>query len=201
MGNELISCLKDWGINKIFCVTVDNASSNDVALLRLKSCFEEKKNGLVLGGEMLHMRCCAHILNLIDCDGLKEISHAISAIRNVVRFVRSSPERLKRFKESYKEENIESRALLCLYVTSRWNSTYSMLQAATKFKKSFVVLERDGNYTNYFNEDMSDGRNINGLPTHVDWDRAEVFVRFLRTFYEMTLKFSGSKYVTSNSFF
>ncbi|XP_022889222.1 zinc finger BED domain-containing protein RICESLEEPER 2-like [Olea europaea var. sylvestris] len=135
VGKELISCLKDWGINKIFCVTVDNASSNDVALLRLKSCFEEKKDGLVLGGKMLHMRCCAHILNPIVCDGLKEISHAISAIRNAVRFVRSSPERLNRFKESCKEANIESRALLCLDITTRWNSTYLMLQAATNGSK------------------------------------------------------------------
>ncbi|XP_022863034.1 zinc finger BED domain-containing protein RICESLEEPER 2-like [Olea europaea var. sylvestris] len=182
VGKELIFCLKDKGINKIFCVTVDNASSNDVALLRLKSYFEEKKDGLVPGGEMLHMRCCDHILNLI-------------------RFVRSSPKRLKRFKESCKEANIESQALLCLDVTTRWNSTYLMLQAATKFKKTFVGLESDGNYTNYFNDERSDGRNINGPPTHVEWDQVEVFVRFLKTFYKMTLKSSGSKYVTSNSFF
>lgn len=76
-----------------------------------------------------------------------------------------------------------------------------MLQVATRFKKAFVGLESNGNYTNYFNEDRSDGRNINRPPTHVDWDRAEVFVRFLRTSYEMTSKFNGPKYVTSNSFF
>lgn len=50
VGNDLIFCMKDWGINKIFCLTVDNASSNDIALLRLKSYFEDKKNSLVLGG-------------------------------------------------------------------------------------------------------------------------------------------------------
>ncbi|CAA2954378.1 zinc finger BED domain-containing RICESLEEPER 2-like [Olea europaea subsp. europaea] len=124
VAKELIYCLHDWGIKKIFCVTVGNASSNDVAISKLKESFQETKHGLILDGEMLHMRCCAHILNLIVCDGLKEISSSISSIRNVVRFTRSSPARLKRFRESCKEVNIESRALLCLDVTTRWNSTY-----------------------------------------------------------------------------
>ena len=86
LGKELIACLHDWGIDKVFCVMVDNASSNDVALKKLKSDLQEKKRGLVLDGEMFHMRCSAHILNLVVCDGLKEISHAISCIQNVVRY-------------------------------------------------------------------------------------------------------------------
>ncbi|XP_022899313.1 zinc finger BED domain-containing protein RICESLEEPER 2-like [Olea europaea var. sylvestris] len=81
------------------------------------------------------------------------------------------------------------------------NSTYMMLQAAIKFKKAFDVLESDANYTKYFDEERSNGKNIDGPPTHVDWDQAEAFVGFLKTFYDMTLKISGSLYVTSNTFF
>ncbi|XP_062100449.1 zinc finger BED domain-containing protein RICESLEEPER 2-like [Humulus lupulus] len=87
------------------------------------------------------MRCYAHILNLVVSDGLKEMSYAISSIRNAVRYVRSSPARLKRFKEACKDVNVESKALLCLDVVTRWNSTYMMLEAALKFKKAFRNLE------------------------------------------------------------
>ena len=99
------------------------------------------------------MRCCAHILNLVVCDGLKEISHAISCIQNAVRYLRSSTALLKRFKVSCKEANIESRALLCLDVSTRWNSTFLMLEAALKFKKAFEILDGDANYTKYFEEE------------------------------------------------
>ncbi|XP_024027024.1 zinc finger BED domain-containing protein RICESLEEPER 2-like [Morus notabilis] len=34
-----------------------------------------------------------------------------------------------------------------------------------------------------------------------DWANTKVFVQFLKTFYEVTLKFSASKHVTSNTFF
>nr|KYP36927.1 Putative AC9 transposase [Cajanus cajan] len=44
-----------------------------------------------LKGEYLHVRCCAHILNLVVNNGLKDLHVSINKIRNVVRFVRVSP--------------------------------------------------------------------------------------------------------------
>ncbi|XP_060959777.1 zinc finger BED domain-containing protein RICESLEEPER 2-like [Cannabis sativa] len=144
---------------------------------------------------MFHMRCSAHILNLIVSDGLKELNEAISSIRNAVRYVRSSPARLKRFKESCTDVNIESKALLCLDVVTRWNSTYMMLEAAIKFKKAFDNLEGDANYTRYFDEER-----MTGPPSNLDWEKAGIFVNFLKRFYDLTNRFSGSLYVTSNLF-
>ncbi|XP_062074830.1 zinc finger BED domain-containing protein DAYSLEEPER-like [Humulus lupulus] len=178
-----------------FAVTVDNASSNDIALRKLKRHLLDKDNTIPLNGKMFHMRCSAHILNLIVTDGLKELNDAISIIQNVVRYVRSSPARLKRCKESCKDANIESKALLCLDVVTRWNSTYLMLESAIKFKKAFENLEEDANYTKYFDEEIMDGP-----PTNLDWEKAVVFVDFLRRFYDLANRFSGSLYVTSNLF-
>ena len=40
-----------------------------------------------------------------------------------------------------------------------------------------------------------------GPPNEDDWKNAEVFVKFLETFYEVTLKLSGTEYVTANKYF
>ncbi|KAM6545744.1 hypothetical protein CsatB_026480 [Cannabis sativa] len=194
---ELVNCFKDWGGLKLFSVTVDNASSNDVAIDKLRKKYEKKKDVMVLNGKMLHMRCVCHIINLIVGDGLKDVHTSISSIRNAVRYVRSSPARLQKFKEYVAEENIESKSLLCLDVQTRWNSTYLMLEAALKFQKSFERLEDDESYSNYFSDGFNEKR-IDGPPSDDDWANAKVFVRFLNTFYTLTLKFSGSLYSTSN---
>ena len=43
---------------------MDNASSNDVAIDYVKKKTKERDSS-ILGPEFMHMRCCAHILNLI----------------------------------------------------------------------------------------------------------------------------------------
>nr|XP_009770684.1 PREDICTED: zinc finger BED domain-containing protein RICESLEEPER 3-like [Nicotiana sylvestris] len=35
MANSIVNCLKEWGLQKIFTITVDNASSNDVTVKEL----------------------------------------------------------------------------------------------------------------------------------------------------------------------
>ena len=92
------------------------------------------------------MRCVCNIINLIVSDGLQELDSSISAIRNAVRYVRSSPARLRRFKECVRDEEVESTALLSLDVPTRRNSTYLMLEAAIKFQKAFERLDGDLNY-------------------------------------------------------
>ncbi|KAL5546281.1 hypothetical protein UlMin_005968 [Ulmus minor] len=160
------------GITKVFAITVDNASSNSVALVKVKECLQEKRHGIVLNGEMFHMRCYAYIVNLNVCDGLKEMGDSIASIRNAVRNVRSSLARLKQFKEASTEDNIASKALLCLDVITRWNSKYMMLEATLKFKKAFKNLEADANYTKYFDEEKVNGLIIDDPPRNLDWDQA-----------------------------
>ena len=174
-------------------MTMDNAVANDSAIEKLKRKLNEKNGTLVLEGEVLHNRCVCHITNLIVGDGLKELLPSIASIRNAVRYVRSSLARLKRFKEVIEYEQIESNALLCMDVPTRWNSTYLMLEAALKFKKAFEKLEDDLYYRSHF----LDAR-IDGPPNDSDWMNASIFVRFLKTFYDLTLKVSGTLYATSN---
>ncbi|KAK0608342.1 hypothetical protein LWI29_029252 [Acer saccharum] len=67
--------------------------------------------------------------------------------------------------------------------------------------KAFERMEDDDElYNSYFNESDS-GRKREGPPNMVHWNKAKKFVRFLKTFYEVTLKFSATLSVTSNLYF
>ncbi|KAI3407920.1 uncharacterized protein J3R85_020645 [Psidium guajava] len=191
IGKAVEKCLTSWEIQKVFSMTMDNASSNDLGIQYLK-----KKliswNSLVLRGELLHMRCCAHILSLIAREGLKDIDDSVVRIRSAVQYVRSSPARLERFKSCIEQENIESKSLVYLDVETRWNSTYMMLEAALKLQKAFGLLEiQDGKFV----KELSKAK---GLPTNDDWEYARQFLPFLKLFFDTTLTISGSSYVTSN---
>ena len=87
----------------VITITVDNAKSNNVALNYLKKKLE-MKDGCMLGGRFLHMRCVAHILNLIVQEGLKGIHNSIIKVRTVVQYVKLSPKKMDRFKEAVKDE-------------------------------------------------------------------------------------------------
>lgn len=81
IGNSLEKLLKDWGIRNLCMVIVDNASSNNVALSYLVRRLNDWNCTNILKGEFMHLRCCAHILNLIMSDGLNKTDISIARIR------------------------------------------------------------------------------------------------------------------------
>ncbi|KAF2314886.1 hypothetical protein GH714_037065 [Hevea brasiliensis] len=98
IGRAIETCLLEWGLDKIFTITVDNASSNDIAISYLKKKLANW-GVTVSNSDYLHMRCMAHIVNLVVMDGLKDVGESVLKVRNAVRYIRSSPARLKKFKE------------------------------------------------------------------------------------------------------
>ncbi|RYQ94692.1 hypothetical protein Ahy_B08g089633 isoform B [Arachis hypogaea] len=143
----------------------------------------------------MHMRCCAHILNLIVGDGMKEIDSSITKIRIACKVFRSSSVRMQAFKKCVQEANITSKASVVLDVPTRWNSTYLMLEAAEKFESAFSRLSYQDSF--YLLALESEGGPLDAN----DWKRARVFVKFLKIFYDTTLTFSDSLNVTCNNFF
>ena len=91
-------CLCDWWIDKVFTITVDNATSNDVAISYLKKELNNLRT-CIQKGKFIHLRCITHILNLIVSDGLKEMNELVARVRGAVRYVRQSPARLAKFKK------------------------------------------------------------------------------------------------------
>ncbi|KAL4566910.1 hypothetical protein LXL04_031036 [Taraxacum kok-saghyz] len=201
IGKATESCLKEWGIENVFTITVDNASSNNVAISHIKKRLQIWKTA-VCNGEFLHMRCSAHILNLVVGDGLKELNDSIAVVRNAVRYIRASPARLGSFQNCVKSTCKEGKAIISLDVATRWNSTFLMLDRAIKYSDAFKLLEEDDeHYVKYFSDEDRNGRSLTGPPDSKDWDNCAIFCKFLKIFYEATLKFSASKFVTANSYF
>ncbi|KAL4291279.1 hypothetical protein GQ457_14G015580 [Hibiscus cannabinus] len=193
IGRAIEKCLLEWGLKRILTVTVDNASSNDLAVKYLKQ-IVNLWDGSVLDAQFLHMRCAAHILNLVVKDGLKDVDNSVMKVRAAVKYVRSSPARLQKFRSCIEEENINNKSLVCLDIETRCNSTYCMLKSALVFIKAFKNMKTKCiPYTKEL-------RKVGGPPDDEDWDKVTAFLPFLEIFYEATLSFSGSRYVTGNNF-
>ncbi|KAL0403928.1 UNVERIFIED_CONTAM: hypothetical protein Sradi_2033600 [Sesamum radiatum] len=157
----------------VFSITVDNASSNDGAIAYLKKKFDNWGQN-ILGGRYVHMRCMAHIVNLVVQDGLKgkDEHEAISRIRGAIRYIRNSPARYKKFQECVEFEKLETKKFLSLDVPTRWNSTYLMLETAISLKRAFDAYEDvDLAYKNDLLRQPFDG-----IPTDYDWERAKVLM-------------------------
>ncbi|KAL4581977.1 hypothetical protein LXL04_006513 [Taraxacum kok-saghyz] len=193
IGELIEKCLLDWGIDKLLAITVDNASSNDTAVAYMKKRLEQWGTD-ILKAKHLHMRCIAHIINLVVTDGLKEGSDSIDRVRASVKYIRNSPSRLAKFKSCIEFEKIQSKCSLTLDVCTRWNSTYLMLSSALKLRRAFVRFESEDPQFKFELQPV-------GVPDEEDWKKVDILVTFFKTFYDLTQRISGSRYVTSNTLF
>ena len=115
IAKALENSLLEWELKIIFTMTFDNASSNDSAMTFFK------KKLLTLGLSIIkvkyvHSRCVYRILSLVVNKGLKELSTSIKRVREVVRYIRNSPSRLRKFKEYSNLLGIESKYSLSFNV-------------------------------------------------------------------------------------
>ncbi|KAG8500805.1 hypothetical protein CXB51_002990 [Gossypium anomalum] len=137
IADELVLCLSQWGINKkIFSITLDNASYNDVMVSCLKNRFRANR-AILCDGVFFQVRCCAHILNLIvkDKDGLELADDVVGKIRNGIKYIKKSRIRRKRFYDvTDKSFHLNVTKKLCQDVCVRWNSTYLMLESSLYYK-------------------------------------------------------------------
>ncbi|GJX37006.1 zinc finger BED domain-containing protein RICESLEEPER 2-like protein [Tanacetum coccineum] len=195
IGNLVYRCLQEWGITRVFTVTVDNASSNDGAIKKLRTFL--KGPNAILDCKYTHLRCCAHIINLVVRDGLEEQHSSICKIRRAVKYLRSSSGRQESFENGVEFEKVDCKRKPCLDVDTRWNSTFLMLETAVKFEKVFDRLElTEHDYTSYFFNEPEDGeegtrmmpktkkkkKNVVGVPNEDDWSNARSCLNACRYF-------------------
>ena len=184
--DALHKCLQSWDLDRrVSTVTLDNCSANDNMIGLMETRLGAAN--MLLKGKWLHMRCCAHILNLIVKDGMAVIGTAVAHIRESVAYWIATPKRYEKFEKTALDENVELDKKLHLDCETRWNSTYIMLSIAIPYRKVFERLgELDRSYD---------------CPAADDWTFATNVCEKLGLFYELTELFSGTKYVTANLFF
>jgi hypothetical protein len=167
-------------------VTLDNCSTND----NLIGAMQDKLplSFLMLGGKLLHMRCAAHIINLIVKDGMSIMDEGIQRVRDSVGFWCATPKRHERFERTAAQVNIKYEKRIALDCKTRWNSTYLMLSTALQYITVFDHLASKEKLCASFK------------PTPDDWVFARELCARLKMFYDATEILSDTNYVTANHF-
>ncbi|KAG0487304.1 hypothetical protein HPP92_009399 [Vanilla planifolia] len=188
LAEKIFGLLIDWGIEKkVSTITSNSALINADPVKDLRSKLNASR-GLFCGGEYFHIPCCAHIINVIVQDGLKEIDEALHKIRESIKFVKGSKAREQKFLECVTQSSLDVKKGLRQDVSTVWSSTLIMLHHALYYRQAFMQLE------------ISDS-SYNGCPSKIEWDNLEKISKLLSVFYDITLVFCTSKYPTANVFF
>jgi hypothetical protein len=191
IAERVDSVVTEYGLNdKVFSVTLDNASSNASAMSKLIPKFIgylgpdpdplDKLHGL------LHQRCACHIINLIVKSGLKRIKVYHEAFRTAISYLNSSNQRIAEFRNFCLVKGVRPRKF-CLDMDVRWNSTYLMLKHLLPYRETFCT-----------SIGASYGL-VNGehLLSEGHWVVAAKILKFLQMLYESTVALSGVYYPTS----
>ena len=123
---------------------------------------------LPCGGEFFHVRCGAHVLNLIVKEGLKLIDVGISKVKDLVKYVTSSESRKLKFEEIALGFGIDYARGLWLDDPVRWNSAYKMLERALPCRAIFASMRWIKSSPSSFTD----------LPTKEDWSKIRKYVIF-----------------------
>ncbi|KAM0061690.1 putative ribonuclease H-like superfamily, hAT-like transposase, RNase-H [Helianthus debilis subsp. tardiflorus] len=189
IGRAVENCLHDWEICNVLAISAGNASSYDAAVSYLGS----RLANTVLDGKFLRRKCLVELTNTMVKGVLKDYDKQISRVRAMVRCVKQSPDRIKKFKQRARECGIVFKSLFTLDCPSRWTSSFEMLYMAEKFETVFKWLEKED--PSYINE-LS---NTYGVPVYVNWEKVRTVIYFLHVFFLSYKKIAGS-HVTSNLF-
>jgi hypothetical protein len=99
------------------------------------------KSILSVGGELFHVRCGAHILNIIVQEGFEALRDVIRNIRETVKYIRNSQLRIERFEKVCKHVRAPQTKLF-YDISTRLNSTFLMLVNYLKFREAFSRLPK-----------------------------------------------------------
>ncbi len=126
IANLLLQCFDEFGITShVLTITLDNASNNGNAMAHLK---RKCAHQLIFRGRFLHVRCLAHIFNLVTQAVLSLLKPLLKKLRFLVKHTRT-PQQFAVFKQFIAQFNKErlGKALPKIDVANRWNSTCDLL--------------------------------------------------------------------------
>jgi hypothetical protein len=184
IADRVAYVLGEYGVlEKVFAVTLDNASSNVVAMRMLRPILS-KYLGLEVPVEdprhpesavttmFLHQRCACHIINLIVKEALDYLKPLIEVFRTAISFLNSSNQRITAYKNFCIASTVRPRKFQ-LDMDVRWNSTYLMLKTLIPHKVPF---------TTFIHANYPRGEEGELLFTEEHWAVAEKVFKFLELF-------------------
>ena len=182
IAERVIAVAEEYGItDKVFSITLDNASANSKAMITLTPALSG-----YIGDLFLHQRCACHIINLIVKAGLDKFKPMLNDIRAAISFLNASNQRIATYKNVCIAAGYRPR-MFGLDMDVRWNSTYLMLKHLIPHREPFTV----------FISTQHPFVNDHPLLTDLHWACAESVLCFLEQFYDSTVVLSGVYYPTS----
>ena len=163
---SILSHIQSWDVEeKLVCVVRDNAS-NMVAGMRV--------------AELPSLPCLAHTLQLIIMDGIFQqpsVQQLLTSARSIVGFYNRSNTAFHTLKQIQNQLGLPQH-ILFQDVSTRWNSSFYMLQRLLEQKRAITVA----------------GTECTSVPTEIraqQWTLAEKVVQLLVVFEEATREASG----------
>ena len=141
--------IEEYGlIDKVFFITLDNASSNARAMSTLTPLFTgyldanpspEPVDPSKVNYSLVHQHCACHIINLIVKSSLKRFKPYLEDLRSAINFLNSSNQRIAMFKNYCTAIDVRPRKF-GLDIDVRWNATYLMLKHLVPYKDIFFCV-------------------------------------------------------------
>ncbi|KAH9459497.1 hypothetical protein Pst134EA_033029 [Puccinia striiformis f. sp. tritici] len=172
IADRLSQVMIEWKVvDKVCFVTLDNASSNNLAMTRVQRFINDRQHGPDLAtSSHFHVRCLAHVINLVVKDGLKEVGIAVQRLRTAVGYIYGSSSRMDAFDKALSELKMDvTMKHPSKDVPTRWNSIFAMIESSLPCKLAFQQLEI---------EDSS----IEDWPNERDWEDLVIMKDFLEPF-------------------
>jgi hypothetical protein len=176
LAQKIITVFDEMLISdKVSAIVLDNASNNDTMMTCLNS---------LLKGNIKRHNCFAHVLNLAVQDSLCILKDSLGILRKLVKKIKKSSLRVHMLKSLLEQLKVQP-LMPILDVSTRWNSTYLMIERA-------VVLKRGLESLVVSDEKLKKKCQL----TDQDWNVFSAIINFLQPFYVFTKQMSGSRYVT-----
>ena len=128
LANVLVRIMEDLGVQrKVLAINVDNASNNDTLFLNIQHTHIEQ------------VQCFEHVLNLVVQDALGYISEFIICLRELLKKVKYSQQKPDMLMKLYSFSDI-SQVKPLLDISTKWSSTYAMINQAIDIRKVSFFL-------------------------------------------------------------